>query len=68
MKRLILTISLAGALMGAAAQTYTGVITDTLCGAQHNMKGHFDAKDQCDKSSVDRTSNGQLGEDRDGTF
>jgi hypothetical protein len=43
MKRLILTISLAGALMGAAAQTYTGVITDTLCGAQHNMKGHSDA-------------------------
>jgi hypothetical protein len=43
MKRLILTISLAGALMQAAPQTYTGVITDTLCGAQHNMKGHSDA-------------------------
>jgi hypothetical protein len=43
MKRLILTISLAVALMGAAAQTYTGVIADTLCGAQHNMKGHSDA-------------------------
>ena len=37
------TISLAGALLGAAPQTYTGVITDTLCGAQHNMKGHSDA-------------------------
>ena len=43
MKRLILTISLAGALMGATPETYTGVITDTLCGAQHNMKGHSDA-------------------------
>jgi hypothetical protein len=43
MKQLILAISLAGALLGAAPQTYTGVITDTLCGAQHNMKGHSDA-------------------------
>jgi hypothetical protein len=43
MKRLFLTISFAVALMGAAPQTYTGVITDTLCGAQHNMKGHSDA-------------------------
>jgi hypothetical protein len=43
MKRLILTISFGGALWAAAARTYTGVITDTLCGAQHNMKGHSDA-------------------------
>ena len=43
MKRLTLAISLAGALWGAAPQTYTGVITDTLCGAQHNMRGHSDA-------------------------
>lgn len=43
MKRLILTISLAGALMGATPETYTGVITDTVCGSQHNMKGHSDA-------------------------
>ena len=43
MKRLILTISRAGALMGATPETYTGVITDTVCGSQHNMKGHSDA-------------------------
>ena len=43
MKALILTIAMAGMLMGAAPQTFTGVITDTLCGAKHNMKGHTDA-------------------------
>ena len=43
MRRLILTIALAGMLAGAAPQTFTGVITDTLCGAKHNMKGHSDA-------------------------
>ena len=43
MKQLMLTISLVGALLGAVPQTYTGVITDTLCGAQHNMRGHSDA-------------------------
>jgi hypothetical protein len=43
MKQLMFTISIAGALLGAAPQTYTGVITDTLCGAQHNMKGHSEA-------------------------
>jgi hypothetical protein len=54
MKRLILTISLAGALMRAAPQTYTGVITDTLCGTQHNMKGHSDADcaKMCAKASA----------------
>ena len=43
MKQLSLAISLVGALLGAAPLTYTGVITDTLCGAHHNMKGHSDA-------------------------
>lgn len=43
MKRLVLTFALAGMLAGAAPQTFTGVITDTLCGAKHNMKGHSDA-------------------------
>lgn len=43
MKGLVLTLAMAGMLMGAAPQTFTGVITDTLCGAKHNMKGHTDA-------------------------
>lgn len=44
MKYLFLTLTLAAALIAAAApQTFTGVITDTLCGAKHNMKGHSDA-------------------------
>ena len=43
MKQLMFTISIAGALLGAGPQTYTGVITDTLCGAKHSMKGHSDA-------------------------
>ena len=43
MKGFILTLALAGTLMGAAPQTFTGVITDTLCGAKHNMQGHSDA-------------------------
>ena len=44
MKYFFLTLALAGALIGARApQTFTGVITDTLCGARHNMKGHSDA-------------------------
>ncbi|HEY6333879.1 MAG TPA: hypothetical protein VI756_31470 [Blastocatellia bacterium] len=43
MKPFVLIIALAGFLAGAAPQTFTGVITDTLCGARHNMKGHSDA-------------------------
>ena len=43
MKPFVLTIALAGLLAGAAPQIFTGVITDTLCGAKHNMKGHSDA-------------------------
>ncbi len=44
MKRLVLTIAFAGTLLGAnAPQTFTGVITDTLCGSTHNMQGHTDA-------------------------
>lgn len=44
MKQLFLILVIAGALAGAKApETVTGVITDTLCGAQHNMKGHSDA-------------------------
>ena len=43
MKSFVLTTALAALLAGAAPQTFTGVITDTLCGAKHNMKGHSDA-------------------------
>ena len=44
MKRLFLTFILVGAVIGAdAPRTFTGVITDTLCGAHHNMKDHSDA-------------------------
>jgi hypothetical protein len=42
-KPFVLSIALAALLAGAAAQAFTGVITDTLCAAKHNMKGHSDA-------------------------
>jgi len=55
MKRLILTIAFAGMLLGATPQTFTGVITDTLCGAKHNMQGHSDADcaKMCAKGSAE---------------
>jgi hypothetical protein len=43
MKRLLLILSIASMLAGAVPLTFTGVITDTLCGARHNMQGHSDA-------------------------
>jgi hypothetical protein len=44
MKFVYLTLAMAGALGAAKApETFTGVITDTLCGAKHSMKGHTDA-------------------------
>ena len=45
MKRFSLTLALAGALSAAdAPRTFTGVITDTLCGAGHAMmKAQSDA-------------------------
>jgi hypothetical protein len=43
MKRIVLGIALTTMLLAAAPQTFTGVITDTLCGARHNMEGHTDA-------------------------
>jgi len=52
MKRLILSLTL-NALLGAATtpQTITGVITDTMCGAKHNMtKGLPD--DECTRLCV----------------
>jgi hypothetical protein len=50
MKPLMLILTVAGMLIGAAPQTFTGVITDTLCGAKHNMKDHTDA--ECVKMCV----------------
>ena len=44
MKLLYLTFALAVALNAANnPETFTGVVTDTLCGAKHNMNGHSDA-------------------------
>ena len=44
MKHFLIAITLASALAAAdATQTFTGVITDTMCGAKHDMKGHSDA-------------------------
>ena len=37
MKTLILTVFACGALMAAAPKTFTGVITDTMCGKDHAM-------------------------------
>ena len=54
MKRLALTIALAGMLAGAAPQTFTGAITDTLCGATHAMmkaKSDADCVRLCAKGS-----------------
>src|SRR5260370_1707083 len=52
MKQLLATIALAEFLAGGAApETFTGVITDTMCGAKHGMlKGQPD--DQCIKTCV----------------
>ena len=44
MKSFFLTMIFAGVLIAAETpQTFTGVITDTMCGAKHDMKGHSDA-------------------------
>src|SRR5258708_31754891 len=56
MKLLFATIALARLLTaGAAPETFTGVITDTMCGAKHGMlKGQPD--DQCIKACVKGSS------------
>lgn len=44
MKPLYLTFTLAVVLSAAKPpETFTGVVTDTQCGAKHGMKGHSDA-------------------------
>jgi hypothetical protein len=55
MKFSFTSLMILGGLVGAMTatatpETFTGVITDTLCGAQHNMKGHSDA--ECVKMCV----------------
>jgi hypothetical protein len=52
MKRLLLTLTLNGLLAAATTpQTITGIITDTMCGAKHNMtKGQPD--DECARLCV----------------
>jgi hypothetical protein len=53
MRRLYSCLSLAAVLMSAAtAETFTGVITDTMCGAKPHtmMKGHTDP--ECVKMCV----------------
>src|SRR6266849_7378937 len=56
MRSFLSTIALAGLLTaGAAPETFTGVITDTMCGAKHGMlKGQPD--DQCIKTCVKGSS------------
>jgi hypothetical protein len=44
MKRFLLSLVIAGSLAAAKTpETITGVVTDTLCGVQHNMQGHSNA-------------------------
>jgi hypothetical protein len=55
LKYFVFTIALGCGLTAAdAAQTFTGVITDTTCGAKHTMKGHSDA--DCVKMCVKGSS------------
>ena len=51
MKLICLIVALAGLLGAVAPETFTGVITDTMCGSKHGMlKGQPD--DQCIKACV----------------
>jgi hypothetical protein len=51
MKLTILALTSLVMLMADSSQTFTGVITDTMCGAKHNMmKGQPD--DQCVRMCV----------------
>jgi hypothetical protein len=46
MRRTILLILTSAALLSGAEQTFTGVITDTMCGKSHTMMG-IQPDDQC---------------------
>lgn len=53
MKVLLFAIAMSG--FGAASETFTGVVTDTMCGAKHTMmKGQPD--DKCVKACVKGSS------------
>src|SRR5215469_16015639 len=43
MKHIFLTMALGVIAAAGSSQTFTGMITDTICGAKHDMKGHSDA-------------------------
>ena len=44
MKKLLLTLTSAAALMASGQKTFTGVITETMCGTKHTMGIAPDAK------------------------
>jgi hypothetical protein len=51
MKTILVTLTFAALLGAAPQQTFTGVITDTMCGAKHGMmKGQPD--DECTRMCV----------------
>lgn len=44
MKYFVMTLAMAFVVNATEApQTFTGVITDTMCGRKHDMRGHSDA-------------------------
>ena len=51
MKRLALLSTAFGAMLTAAPQTFTGVITDSMCGADHSMM-HVTPLDKCVRECV----------------
>jgi hypothetical protein len=54
MKKVCITLMFAGLLPAAIAGTFTGAITDTMCGARHEMM-----KDQPDDRCVKMCAKGQ---------
>ncbi|MGI8958628.1 MAG: hypothetical protein ACR2IV_02485 [Bryobacteraceae bacterium] len=65
MRTLVIAFSFAGMLMAAdPPQSFTGVITDTMCGAKHDMmKGSPD--DECVKVCVKGSSDYALYDGKD---
>lgn len=54
MRQIYFTLIFSGFLAAAHAETFTGVITDTMCGAKHGMM-----KDQPDDQCVKMCAKGQ---------
>ncbi|MDX2149316.1 MAG: DUF5818 domain-containing protein [Bryobacteraceae bacterium] len=52
MKKIVLSMPLAAALLLAQAKTYTGVITDTMCGKDHAHMGNSQPIEECVKACV----------------